>query len=90
MSVTLAYRQNPNKMKDNNNPEIVCLDTISNNRKLMLCDANISADDEYLLSTFYDLVSVIKDPEHNNTLEELNIVSPSSVSLSSSASLPQT
>lgn len=83
MSVTLAYRQNLNKLKDNNNPEIVCLDTISNNRKLMLNDANISPDDEYLLSTFYDLVSVIKDPEHNNTLEELNIVSPSSVSLSS-------
>lgn len=89
MSVTLAYRQNLNKMKDNSNPEIVCTDTIANNRKLMLSDANISADEEYLLSTFYDLVSVIKDPEHNNTLEELKIVSPSSVSLSSTATLTQ-
>ena len=36
---------------------------------------------EYAKATVYDLLSEIKDPEHNATLEELDIVSPERISL---------
>ena len=62
MSVTVAYKQTVNGIKDNHSPEVVTLEELFNNKKQMATTQNYSEEDEYLLSTFYDIVSVIRDP----------------------------
>lgn len=83
MSLALGFKNQGDHFKDNAAPTIVDSDKLQQNRMTLVKDCTGVQEDEYLKSTFYDVVSSIRDPEYNNTLEELNIVSPQSISLTS-------
>jgi hypothetical protein len=84
MSLAFTFKNQLDRFKDNGNPVIATSETLSKNREAIVKNCTGISDDEYLVATFYDIISCIRDPEHNNTLEELNIVSPQSIELSSS------
>lgn len=84
MSLGLEYKGKP---RDNNNPIVERQETLVLNRiNMAVVDSTGINEDDYIKSTFYDIVSTIRDPEYNNTLEELKIVSPQCISLTSSLS----
>lgn len=84
MSVGVAYKSSVVDFKDNFTPQLLDGNTLAANRKILDTGTHLHHDEQYLMSTVYDLLSEIKDPEHNHTLEELQIISPSSIRLSSS------
>lgn len=82
MSVGVAYKSSVVDFKDNFAPELLDSEGLAANRKQLDVVSQGNKDDEYLVSILYDLLAEIRDPEHNNTLEELKIISPDSISLS--------
>jgi predicted solute-binding protein len=92
MSLDVRFKGSSNTFKDNCNPVLLSQEQLLESRKLITTSATTTTaptsslgvdDDEYLISTFYDIVSTIRDPEYNNTLEELKIVSPDRLALRS-------
>jgi hypothetical protein len=83
MSLAVGFKNQGARFKDNTAPLLVCSSTLEKNRQTLVKDATGIDETEYLASTFYDIVSTIRDPEYKNTLEELNIVSPQSVQIQS-------
>jgi hypothetical protein len=84
MSLAFTFKNQVDRFKDNLSPLLVTSETLAKNREAIIKDCVGIQEDEYLISTLYDLISTIRDPEYNNTLEELNIVNPNSIYLSSS------
>ena len=87
MSLAVGFKNQGDRFKDNATPVIVDSSKLEQNRKALIKDCTGVQEEEYLVSTFYDLVSSIRDPEYNNTLEELDIVSPQSILLTSRRNL---
>jgi hypothetical protein len=84
MSLDVRFKNQSKAFKDNSHAKPLGMD------QLQLLRATLSdfsykgdAELEYIHSTIYDIISVIKDPEYNYSLEELRIVDASSIKLSS-------
>jgi hypothetical protein len=84
MSLDIRFKNQSKAFKDNSNAKPLGLDQLQALRDT-LSDFSYKGDSEleYIHSTIYDIISVIKDPEYNHSLEELRIIDASSIRLSS-------
>ena len=68
--------------KDNESPKLIDYSLIEAQKKVFEETQKQTKEDSEICEMLYDIVSNIKDPEYNNTLEDLGIITPQNIRLS--------
>ena len=66
---------------DNSEVKFLSYQQLQDRRKIFNSKQVAIDSEEYVRMTIYDVISEIKDPEFQKTIEELDIIDPSSVTM---------